>query len=377
VLDLVNILKKASNENATVDFARIFKRLTLDTFASIGYGVELGCLKSNESQPFEFALNDAMRIVMKRFVVPNWYWKLQRFLGIGDEAAMKKNLQVIDSMIYDIITKSLASKRQQQSSNTNTPADIVTLFINPHESESEGNLNPKFIRDVVVSFLLAGRDTVGDALSWVFFCMMKYPDVADKIREELRTKISRLFTSSELKPPTWEECQELVYLEAVLMEIMRLYPPISLNHKYAQYDTVLSDGTFIKKGTNVILPAYAQGRLPSVWGPDANVFRPERWIDPKTNSLHQESAYKFSIFNAGPRACPGKQFAMMELKMVTSTLLSQFAFQRVPTNGSGRRADDVGRGDDNDTPSYAVTITLSMLRSMPVNITPFIQSQKC
>jgi cytochrome P450 len=183
--------------------------------------------------------------------------------------------------------------------------------------------DPVYLRDVVVNFLVAGRDTTAQALSWFFFNVSQNPRVEAKLRREIYKKLPGL-TTSDCCVPTLQQVNKLVYLEAVIKETLRLYPSMPISPKYAVRDTVLSDGTFVAAGSMVCLPLYAMGRMPHVWGPDAAEFKPERWINPTSNKIISVSAYKFVAFNAGPRMCLGTSLAGLELKLVAAALLSRF-----------------------------------------------------
>ncbi|KAL4173828.1 hypothetical protein KRP22_005775 [Phytophthora ramorum] len=121
-----------------------------------------------------------------------------------------------------------------------------------------------------------------------------------------------------------QDVSQLVYLEAALKETLRLHPPVPMAPKYVVEDTTLSDGTFVKGKSMIVLATYVMARMQEVWGPDAEVFKPERWIDPTTGKLIPVSAYKFASFNAGPRMCLGMNLAMLEMKLVVAGLLSKF-----------------------------------------------------
>merc|ERR1712048_670016 len=93
--------------------------------------------------------------------------------------------------------------------------------------------------------------------------------------------------------------------------------------KQALCDDTLPDGTYVPKGTMVAYDIYSMGRDQSTWGDDADVFRPERWLErdrPPTN-------YEYPVFNAGPRECLGKRLAMVEMKACLATVLPLVSFQ--------------------------------------------------
>ncbi|RLN05768.1 hypothetical protein BBI17_009655, partial [Phytophthora kernoviae] len=171
------------------------------------------------------------------------------------------------------------------------------------------------------------------------------------IRKEIIEKLS------EANAKTMEEINQLVYLEAALKETLRLHPSVPVVPKHTLRDTTLSDGTFIPAGSFINLNNYSMARMSQVWGPDAEEFRPERWLDPTTGKLITVSAYKFSSFNAGPRMCLGKTLAMLEMKLVVVELLSDGKHKLRRSDGFSRRqrrhdSDDEGSRGSGDAKDH-------------------------
>jgi cytochrome P450 len=362
---LLDLLLNA--KGGQVDLANLFKRFSMETFAKISFGVELGCLTSQEPKPFEQALDSALTILMSRFMAPTWWWKLKRYLNIGDEAEFKKNVQVIDDTIYKVIGESFNKKKQKRGSQegeeeeeANQPADIITLFT--QEMDEKDQTDPKFLRDVAFTMIIAGRDTVGESLAWFFVHLSHHPSVEEKIRRELKEQLPRLFdTSAPIQPPTFDECQSLVYLEACINEALRLHPSGAFLRRFAAKDSTLKDGTFIAKDTTIVIPPYAMGRLTSLWGKNALEYLPERWLEDDGKTVKNVSSFIFTVFGAGPRQCPGKNFSIMEIKMLVSSLIARCHFERVfPAM---------------DKPvDYAMTLTLTLKNPFVMIPHPVIES---
>jgi cytochrome P450 len=146
------------------------------------------------------------------------------------------------------------------------------------------------------------------------------------------------------------------YLHAAVTESLRLYPPVPFDMKTAVEDDVLPDGTQIPKMSFVAYHPYAMGRMEQLWGPDCLEFKPERWL--KNGVFVPESPYKFAVFQAGPCVCLGKDFAMLQMKLVAAGLLTQFTFS-VP---------------ENFKPTYALSLTMPIKNGLPVRVHP--RSQK-
>ncbi|KAG3074292.1 hypothetical protein PI125_g22025 [Phytophthora idaei] len=106
------------------------------------------------------------------------------------------------------------------------------------------------------------------------------------------------------------DLQKLPYLEAAMRESLRLY--MTTVHRAPNQSVTLDGGLHVPFGTHVIVPTYAMGRMPSVWGEDAAEFRPERWID-EDGKVIKMSPFKFFSFLAGPHQCLGMRFALLEM----------------------------------------------------------------
>ncbi|KAG6944580.1 hypothetical protein JG688_00017009 [Phytophthora aleatoria] len=298
---LERIFYQAAETNDTVDMFRLLNRFTMEAFTEIGFGVHMNCLDADKEHPFQTAFDRSQQLFVLRFVRPSWFWKTQRLLGIGAEGQVKRDMDVINSTIFDIVTQTL-EHRAKGTQDDKGGKDIISLFLddlNKSGDADESCFDPTYLRDIVVNFIIA---------------------VEAKIREEVAAKLPKLFNGQ--CSPSMDEVGELIYVEAALRETLRLYPSVPIFSKEAVHDTVLSDGTFIAAGTLAGLPMYALGRMPHVWGPDAAEFKPERWID--SGKLISVSAYQFVAFNAGPRLCLGKNLAMLEMKLIVASLLSKY-----------------------------------------------------
>uniref|UniRef100_A0A2P2P471 Cytochrome P450 n=1 Tax=Rhizophora mucronata TaxID=61149 RepID=A0A2P2P471_RHIMU len=179
-----------------------------------------------------------------------------------------------------------------------------------------------FLRDIVISFLLAGRDTVASALTSFIWLLANHQEVVSSIQLEADRVMG---PNQDLT--SFQQLQELHYLQAATYESMRLYPPIQFDSKFCQEDDVLPDGTFVKRGTRVTYHPYAMGRMEGIWGPDCLEFKPERWL--RDGVFFPANPFKYPVFQAGLRVCLGKEMALLELKAVALSLFRIFQFQVV------------------------------------------------
>ncbi|KAK8568440.1 hypothetical protein V6N12_006993 [Hibiscus sabdariffa] len=324
---LLPVLENAMNKSISIDLQDILLRLTFDNVCMIAFGVDPGCLSPELPDiPFAKAFEDATEATLLRFVTPKWVWKTMRYLNLGTEKKLKRSINGVDEFAEKVIE----TRKKELSLETETQkqrSDLLTVFMRSKDEQGKP-FSDKFLRDICVNFILAGRDTSSVALSWFFWLLEKNPRVKEKIvaeicriineREEMKNG-GELKSSLILKP---EEIKQMDYLQAALSEALRLYPSVPVDHKEAVEDDVFPDGTVLKKGTNVVYAIYTMGRMEAIWGKDCREYKPERWL--RDNKYMCESAYKFTAFNGGPRLCLGKDFAYYQMKFTAASIIYRY-----------------------------------------------------
>mmetsp|Transcript_51077 Transcript_51077/g.110698 ORF Transcript_51077/g.110698 Transcript_51077/m.110698 type:complete len:521 (+) Transcript_51077:98-1660(+) len=313
-------LLESTREGEVVDVFNFLNRFTLDTIGEIGFGKDIGSL-ADPSSPFLKCFDKSQAISFFRFFNP--LWRVCRLIGIGGEKEMDNMMQLLNSYTLEVgqeLRNAIAdcpspTKIEGVTKQKNSTNSFVGIFL--HDAQKRGEqMSDDFLRDLVLNFLLAGRDTTAQALSWTIFALAQHPEVAQKAREEIVAVCGN-------RPPTYEELNKLPYVQAVLNEGLRLYPSVPLDMKRAENDDTLPDGTFVPRGSAVFYNIYAMGRDTKLWGPDASEFKPERWL----NMDGPVDSYLFPVFNAGPRECLGKRLAQVEMKACLAYLLPSFSFK--------------------------------------------------
>lgn len=350
-LKLSAILSQASFHNQQVDMQELLMRMTLDSICKVGFGVEIGTLAPNlPENRFARAFDNANIIVTLRFIDP--LWKIKKILNVGSEALLDQSIKTVDEFTYSVIRRRKAEMEEARETlqQDKTKHDILTRFIELGE-KSEDELTDKSLRDVVLNFVIAGRDTTATTLSWAIYMIMTHAHVAKKLYSELKSFeddrakeenisllqydiddqgsfIRRVNQFAELL--TYESLGRLYYLHAMVTETLRLYPAVPQDPKGIVEDDVLPDGTKVKAGGMVTYVPYSMGRMEYNWGPDAASFDPQRWL--KDGFFQNASPFKFTAFQAGPRICLGKDSAYLQMKMALAILCRFFEFNLVPNH---------------------------------------------
>lgn len=310
---LVPILKNAAANNIVLDLQDILQRFAFDNICKIAFGYDPAyLLPSLPKAKFAVVFDKALRLISERFNsnIP-FLWKFKRALCIGKERELKITIQQVREFAINIIKE----KKQELKKNASLESeDLLSRFL------SSGHSDEDFITDVVISFILAGRDTTSAALTWFFWLLFNHPGVESEILKEIREMNS--------EEPIYDEVKSMVYTHASLCEAMRLYPPVPVDTKWAANDDVLPDGTVIKKGTRISYHPYAMGRVEKVWGEDWAEFRPGRWLEwaetTRKWSFVGRDSYTYPVFQAGPRICLGKDMAFLQMKRVAAGVLRRF-----------------------------------------------------
>jgi cytochrome P450 len=255
--------------------------------------------------------------------VQNPLWQItELFLGRQFRESIAEVKKFGDSIVASAVK---ARELQKYDGNEHRSSGISAVSGSLINSLLNSIPDHKLVADAALNYLSAGRDTTAQALTWTFYLLMRNPKVVDRLRQEFESLstttadgISSL-ESSALRPAA------LPYTMAVFYETLRLYPPVPVELKQCELATTLPDGTFLPKSAVVVWCIWAMNRSKLIWGEDADLFLPERWIEDR--KLITRSAYEFPVFNGGPRTCLGKKMAECMAVMVIARLIWAFEFE--------------------------------------------------
>nr|AWD38968.1 cytochrome P450 family 96 subfamily A polypeptide 146 [Descurainia sophia] len=338
---LVPLFNYIAEEETVVDLQDVFGRFTFDTTLMTVTGCDDPrslSIKMAEVDEFAKALNDVGEGIMYRHVKPKFLWKLQRRIGFGQEKKLSKAEATLNLMCAKFILDKREEIRSQEIThnfNGEGHDDLLASHMKLDATNYE-LLNPnndKFLRDTMLAFILAGRDTTASALTWFFWLLSENPQVVANIRQEINTNLPRKTTGGcGPERPSYGDSMEflnkLVYLHGALYEAMRLYPPVPFERLSPIKPDKLPSGHEVDASMKILIFVYALGRMNAIWGHDALEFKPERWVS-MTGGLIEVPSFKFFSFNAGPRACLGKKLAMIQMKTVVVEILQNYDIQVV------------------------------------------------
>jgi cytochrome P450 len=215
----------------------------------------------------------------------------------------------LDVFVYDLIARRRAEGRDT--------GDVLSMLLAARD-EDGATMSDLEVRDQTMTLIAAGHETTSNALAWAFYLLSRHPREYDRLREELARVLGD-------RPPTADDLARLPYLDWVVDESMRLYPPAWSINRTALEPFEL-EGYRFPAGTRAIVSPWVVHHRPDVWG-DPEVFRPERW-DPAAGRPLPHGAY--FPFGAGPRMCIGMPLAEMEARLVLATILQRATPRMVP-----------------------------------------------
>ncbi|GLJ25952.1 hypothetical protein SUGI_0497490 [Cryptomeria japonica] len=328
---LASIFKEAAEEKKCVEMQDLFMRSSFDAICKVVFGVDINSLSSTKSRAgpetsFAEAFDVANAMMFHRYV--GSFWKVKKVFNIGSEAILRKNIKIVDDFLYKVIE----IRRQEvvSAEKENVKPDILSRYITLSDKESSETFSDKYLRDFILNFMMAARDTTALTLSWFLYMLCKHPQVQEKIVKEISSVIEDT-ESTDIGTfahcLTHEVLDKMHYLHASLSETLRLYPAVPVDGKYVVKDDILPDGFKVNKGDFVSYVPYAMGRMAFLWGNDAKEFKPERWIE--NGVFHPQSPFKFTAFQAGPRICIGRDFAYLQMKIIAAVLLRFYKFEMV------------------------------------------------
>ncbi|KAG2553711.1 hypothetical protein PVAP13_9KG542300 [Panicum virgatum] len=309
---------RAAASGARLDLQDVLERFAFDNICRVAFDhdprqlPDAGGDGTAHDSGFADAFRDAASLSAGRFryAVPG-FWKIKKALNVGSERRLPESI----AMVHDFADRIIQSRREEMRMRDGFEKhDLLSRFTASHDetySESEVPL-----RDVVISFLLAGRETTSSALTWFFWLLSSRPDVQRRIRGEVATVRARRAQGDDVVGFDLDELREMHNAHAAITESMRLYPPVPVNSLRAETDDVLPDGTAVEAGWFVAYNSYGMGRMESIWGHDAREYRPERWLNPADGTFRPDSPFWFVAFHAGPRLCQGKEMAYIQMKSI-------------------------------------------------------------
>ena len=314
--------RKAARAGTAIDLQPDLMRFTVDAIAGLAFGADVNTLESDEDV-IQRHLDKIFPALFKRTMSQVPYW---RYVRLPSDRQLDRSVASVNRAIDGFIAQARERMRIDPSLREH-PRNLLEAMIAAADLAGSG-VSDREVAGNVMTMLLAGEDTTANSLAWMIYLLRRNPRTLQRAQDEVRR------VAGDPAGYSLEQMGALQYVEACAHETMRLKPVAPLLVFEALRDTVIGD---IRVPTDTIV--WCVMRRDSVderHFPAPAAFEPQRWLGEGGPSQAANAAKRVSMpFGAGPRLCPGRNLALLEMKMAMAMLLGRFDIESVETPDGG------------------------------------------
>ncbi|XP_056016246.1 cytochrome P450 3A24-like isoform X2 [Ostrea edulis] len=321
---LTNVEKEAKCGHS-MEFRRIFGNFTMDAIAGIGFGIKLDAYGEENN---EFILN--AKAIFDNFIGYGTF--INAFMPPLYNLLFKLRLDLDKQTKSDMFFKGLVEQAENLRGGHQDRVDILQLLLNAHRDteisdteqtleyeDGKGNWEKRGLSKEEVSgnstlFMVAGYETTATTLTFAAYCLATHLNYQEQLIAEIDSTIGQ-------ETPDYDNIQKIEYLDCVIKETLRLYPPAQRIQRETHQEMEIG-GVVIPPNTPVSVPIYGFHRSPKFWS-DPEVFNPDRFLEKNKSKLIPGA---FLPFGLGPRSCIAMRLAYMEAKCALITILQKYKF---------------------------------------------------
>ncbi|KAM0721171.1 hypothetical protein Q7P37_003458 [Cladosporium fusiforme] len=307
------LLSCIPDDGSTVDLQDLFHKLTMDASTDFLCGTGTDCLGGDEeamkfSETFEKCLQEGI-----------WKDMLGYFYYLLPHRQASRNITYAHNAVDRWVRQAMQHKSSPDEPAKDRDRGRGERYVFVNELAKHAEVDATRVRDETLNILLAGRDTTASLLSNLWFNLAREPEVYAKLQAEVALL--------QGERPSYETLKNLKYVKYVVQETLRLHPPVPMLGKLARTDTLLPHGggptglspLFIPANTRLIYNTYSLHRSRTLYGPDAHLFRPERW-----EAASLRPGWGYLPFGGGPRVCLGQAYALAQAAYVVVRVCQVF-----------------------------------------------------
>lgn len=249
-------------------------------------------------------IREALRVLRDRFIeITDPTQPTDKDFSDPEAEAARDTLEGI---VYELI--------EARRGDTGAYEDLLSMLMTAEDDETGEEMSDEQIRDEIMTFLLAGHETTAASLTWTWYLLDQYSEIHRRLHEHV--------SGVDLSDPA-AALSELTYAKQCVQEAMRIYPPVPVFSREA-IETDEIDGHTIPAGADVLMSQYVVHRDPDVWD-DPLAYRPERF---EPGAGDDRPTYSYFPFGGGPRMCIGRQFSLMEARLILGRVVSTYRLSR-------------------------------------------------
>ncbi|KAI0810414.1 cytochrome P450 [Xylaria sp. FL0064] len=317
ILGLVNLIGAKYLSTTTmyrpVQFFRKVSFFALDVIGDISFGRPFGFLSQDTDLYQYHQISDDTLPLMNIVSTMPWLasilhkWPFSMMLPTeGDRVGFGCLMGLVKSVVDGRLAPGAAPQR-----------DMMQAFINSGMTRSE-------LTQQVFVQIIAGSVSTTTAICMTLLCLLTNPSAYSALQREIDDALS----AGKLSSPVADgEAKRMAYLQAVIKEGLRFYPPVvGLGSKQVPEGGDIINGYYVPEGTQISMNFFGLMRSKEIWGPDADAFRPGRWLDADADQTRRMNMVVDLAFGFGKYQCLGKPIAMMELNKIFVELLRRYDF---------------------------------------------------
>ncbi|KAH6611813.1 pisatin demethylase [Boeremia exigua] len=321
---LLKRLEEHAQDGKALDVRELMQYYAFDVIGEITVGSRFGLMEDGgDKSGIVEAIDEAMSYASIIGLIPEWHWWISMVM---EKLRLEPSFRRINDFVDFHVNSRVLGR-------TKSPEDRSDFLAKMLPMEQEGKATRYHTRQAASQNIAAGSDTTAISLSAVIAYLAMYPNTLAALRYELDEATANGTLSD---PATFQEAQRLPYLQAVIMEALRVHPAVGapLTRVVGPQGLTVA-GQFFPPGTEVGVNAWVIHNNKSIFGPDAQFFRPERWIT-KNKEERAVLDRNFLAFGAGPRTCIGKNISLLEMSKVIPQIVRKYDFQ-ILSNAEGER----------------------------------------
>jgi cytochrome P450 len=287
-------------EDGTVrDIHADMTQVTMWIIADTMFGMNV-----NQTPAIEYAAHEAQVITIADLTSPLPLW-----LAIGRE----RQTRDINAILTNLVNQFMQERRTQGNVERH---DLLSLLMNTRDENGQP-MSDDLVRDNILTLFFAGHETTANTLTWVFYYLDRYPDVAAALQQEVDTVLGG-------RLPTLADLPQLPYTMMVIKETMRIESTVPTLARLIDRDTEIG-GFTLKANSVILLPLYVLHRDTRWW------TQPDEFIPTRFNAENEPNIPKYAYlpFGGGPRVCIGVHFSLMEAQILLALIVSRYKLRLV------------------------------------------------
>ncbi|QPV63845.1 cytochrome P450 [Halosimplex litoreum] len=294
----------------TVDAEMEMARVTLHVILDLMMGVELSESRVDTVQNQLDPLGRRFEPDPLRFAMPEW-------VPMPGDEEFESAVAELDSVLDDIVAarrgragvEGVTTVLDAPTEGDDPPMDFLSVLL---RAQGRGEQSAEMLRDEMMTMLLAGHDTTALTLTYTWFLLSEHPEAERRVQDEVDEVVGD-------DRPSMDHVREFEYLDWVINEAMRLYPPVFTIFREPTEPVELG-GYRVDAGSTLMLPQWGVHRSARYWD-DPETFDPERFSPERREDRPR---FAFFPFGGGPRHCIGKHLSLLEAKLIVATVVSEY-----------------------------------------------------